>query len=196
MKRESQEGICMNTGRTHFLKGCVPWNKGLAGTGICRSVKGRIPWNKGLTKDTNKTVAEIGRQNSIVLTGRPMPKPSNYSEIMRKVNPPRRRKRLNRGYIMIYKPDYEGSMKTTWDKGRILEHKYVMEQHIGRLLTKGEVVHHLDGNKENNVIENLVLCANASMHTKLHMAEQRFVEQLIKTGKVYFDEIAFTFVLR
>ena len=38
---------------------------------------------------------------------------------------------------------------------KIYEHRYVMEQYIGRKLTSEEIVHHLDEDKLNNNIENL-----------------------------------------
>lgn len=51
--------------------------------------------------------------------------------------------------------------------GYVLAHRVIMENHLGRLLDKSEVVHHLDGNKHNNDISNLeVLTAN--QHTKEH----------------------------
>jgi len=40
---------------------------------------------------------------------------------------------------------------------KILEHRYVMEQHLGRKLKPTELVHHIDGNKKNNDISNLEL---------------------------------------
>lgn len=47
------------------------------------------------------------------------------------------------------------------------EHNLVMEGHIGRPLNKGEVVHHINGVKSDNRIENLQLMT-ISEHTKLH----------------------------
>jgi hypothetical protein len=51
---------------------------------------------------------------------------------------------------VIAPPGYPG--KTV--DGRVLEHKLVMEQKIGRLLTDKEIVHHKDTNRQNNAIEN------------------------------------------
>lgn len=50
---------------------------------------------------------------------------------------------------------------------QVLKHRHIMEKHIGRKLKHGEVVHHIDGNVENNNLENLLLLSN-SEHTKLH----------------------------
>lgn len=43
------------------------------------------------------------------------------------------------------------------NRGRILEHRYVMAQHLGRPLEVYESVHHIDGNRQNNDISNLQL---------------------------------------
>ena len=37
----------------------------------------------------------------------------------------------------------------------MLKHRYIMQQHLGRALEEYEQVHHKDGNKQNNLIENL-----------------------------------------
>jgi len=43
-----------------------------------------------------------------------------------------------------------------------------MEKNIGRHLTREEVVHHKDHDKQNNKINNLLLLGSESEHSKLH----------------------------
>ena len=54
------------------------------------------------------------------------------------------------GYKTICKPDY-----TTRTDGYILEHRYIMEKHLGRRLLKTEFLHHKNGDKQDNRIKNL-----------------------------------------
>jgi hypothetical protein len=51
---------------------------------------------------------------------------------------------------------------------KVYEHRYVMEQHLGRPLEPGEVVHHKDGNGMNNDPSNLVLIKSHRAHSQTH----------------------------
>lgn len=48
-----------------------------------------------------------------------------------------------------------------------LKHRRIMEEHIGRKLKTSEIVHHKDGNKQNNNIENLEIVTRGE-HAKIH----------------------------
>jgi hypothetical protein len=63
-----------------------------------------------------------------------------------------------------------------------LVHVVAMEQKIGRKLFANEVVHHIDHNKSNNSIENLLLMTNKE-HNKLHALENLHKRERNKNGK-------------
>ena len=67
------------------------------------------------------------------------------------------------GYIWTMCPDHPKATK----KGYVYEHRLVMEKAIGRYLSSDEVVHHIDGVKDNNSLQNLAL-TNFSQHSRHH----------------------------
>lgn len=55
---------------------------------------------------------------------------------------------------------------------RYLEHRYIMEQHLGRKLLPTEIIHHKDGNKLNNTIDNLEIMSCRRSHIfKYHLSQ-------------------------
>lgn len=52
------------------------------------------------------------------------------------------------------------------------EHRAVAERVLGRSLAKGEVVHHLDGNKRNNDPGNLLVFASQAEHARWHKQQE------------------------
>ena len=73
------------------------------------------------------------------------------------------KKITDKGYIRVF---YNGN----W----IYEHILVVEKFIGRELFEGEVIHHIDSNKQNNNINNLMLFPNQAAHAHFHRQIKQF----------------------
>lgn len=58
------------------------------------------------------------------------------------------------------------------------EHRLIMEEHLGRKLTKDEYVHHIDQNKLNNSIDNLLI-TNSHEHIKLHKRPKKIEKEIL-----------------
>lgn len=60
--------------------------------------------------------------------------------------------------------------------GKVMqEHRYIMENHLGRKLRKNELIHHIDGNPKNNDINNLQVMSWRN-HALLHAKKAETIE--------------------
>ena len=71
------------------------------------------------------------------------------------------KRKTKAGYIVIR--DYSGKRSS----GYIYEHRLIMQNSLGRDLKKEECIHHINGIKDDNRIENLEL-VKSNTHAKLH----------------------------
>lgn len=106
-----------------------------------RFKKGLVPWHSGKTKETDVRIMTKAIKKII---GR----------------------KICSGYVLIYKPNHPNSKR-----GYIQEHRFIMEQKIGRILFSNEVVHHKNRIRTDNREENLEL-TNSSDHCRLHVLER------------------------
>lgn len=121
--------------------GTSVWNKGCKGL--------QVAWNKGRHMTTMERIRisesrkgkNIGSSNRKWRGGRFI---NHY------------------GYIRILVPERFSNYK-----GYALEHRYIMEKHLGRKLDPKEHIHHINGNKQDNRLENLRLLDKVS-HASFH----------------------------
>lgn len=73
------------------------------------------------------------------------------------------------GYVLLLRPDHPNANSN----GYVREHRLVMEAAIGRHLRRDEVVHHVDGDRQHNVIGNLRLYAANRDHLAETLKGQR-----------------------
>lgn len=72
----------------------------------------------------------------------------------------------------------------------VLEHRLVMERHLGRPLRAEEVVHHINGNRSDNRVENLRVIENSSTHMREHGLERWDTDEAVRlrnAGLTYKD---------
>lgn len=89
-------------------------------------------------------------------------------------------------YLYAVVPDHPKATK----HGYVLEHRVIMENFIGRLLYENEIVHHIDGNKKNNLIDNLEIMTDQE-HSRIHAKRGRTVVHLncYHCGKLFTREL-------
>ena len=112
----------------------------------------KIPHRKGFHL-SDEAKQKIGKANRGKLKN-----PSKYGG---------HRKQRTDGYIAVYCADHPFANK----EGYVMEHILVMEEHIGRYITRNEVVHHKNHIRNDNRLENLQLMTFKE-HAGLHMKER------------------------
>ena len=119
-------------------------NKGKATAYLCRCICGKETIVKagnlksGTTQSCGCLAQEVRSRNGI----------NNPNHTGRKTD--------SGGYTQVYKPDHLNAFKD----GYVSEHVFIMSEYLGRPLNKKETVHHKNGIRKQNNIENLELWAS------------------------------------
>ena len=91
------------------------------------------------------------------------------------------------GYVVVEYPEHPKAFDTGTGVIGVYEHVLIAEEFvIDRPIKQGEVVHHLDKNRENNSPENLLVIENP-MHSKLHAWMNKNV---IDPSPEYFERVS------
>ena len=176
MGKKGIEGVCDNTGRTHFKKGGIPWNKGkphykirgrnhpLYGTHPISWNKGNIGYRKGISK-SEEHKRKIGETNKIALKGR------HLSEEHRKnisLSHSGEKSYLWKGGIS-FEPYPLGWTKTHKEQIRYRDGYTCQICGVPEAECNIKLhVHHIDYDKKNIALENLISLCNVC-HSKTNV---------------------------
>ena len=86
------------------------------------------------------------------------------------------RRRTMGGYISIWQPTHPNADKV----GCVREHRLVMERQLGRWLLKSEKVHHINGIRDDNRLENLELLSSANHTLRHHLCNECSLKKEIR----------------
>ena len=104
------------------------------------TVKGGVSWNKGIPR-TAEEKRKISQTKIAKSGGRTI---------------------TSGGYLYLLRPDHPNATKI----GYVMAHRVIMEEHLGRILDRNEDVHHINGKKTDNRIENLKLLSHSD-HSRI-----------------------------
>jgi len=147
----------------HLMKtesGWVAAAKSLNAAIVCNGTSGCKKCGASTGVITNRRAKFYGYCRKCMYESRNVYEHEGMHEILRKD-----------GYIYLsgsFLRDYKGGCRLA--SGEVPKHRYIMEQHLGRPLLPYEVVHHIDGNRQNNDISNLMLLDDQAAHAAFHGA--------------------------
>lgn len=147
--KPKKELVCKTCGKKFYvwfsrLKKAIP--KYCSAKCYGKYLKNQTPWNKGISAKEDQRLA-TGKRHGMY--GKKSPRWTGG-------------RFMDQGYVFIWQPSHPFNQR-----GYMREHRVVAESKLGRYLAEEEVVHHINGIKTDNRIENLQVMS-ASEHSKLH----------------------------
>ena len=174
----SVEGECRNTGRTHFPKGVIPWNKGKKMSDEYRQTVSKVMMGRPSPRKGVKLSDEIKKKISVKVSETLIGNKRNVGK-----------KWTQKHYESLWRKDGESNgipfdyrSNQGYDElwGYIRKHIYQRDGYVCQLCGAPEVkleCHHIDYNKSNNAFNNLIsLCR--SCHAKTNFNRMDWIELL------------------
>lgn len=98
-------------------------------------------------------------------------------------------KRKNGDYIAIHLFPNDKFYSMVDSNHDVLEHRLLMAKHLGRLLLRSEHVHHINGIKDDNRIENLQLLSQADHNIRIQLCRDCELRKEIRLLRWEFKEL-------
>lgn len=173
MRRHKSAPRCVNS-RGHDTEGVASMPQEL--TSLCECGCGETPatGRRFISGHNFRTLVRTEAHNAAIAAAQ-----TRSWATTRKRLPLGTRRKDRHGYVLVKVVVGTGR----WDK----EHVLVMEEHMGRKLKPGEQVHHINGIKDDNRLENLELCENGAEHQRIEATFRRLVSELMENGSVLYD---------
>jgi hypothetical protein len=89
---------------------------------------------------------------------------------------------LKSNYWTVYAPEHPRVL----NNNRVFEHILVAEKKYGRSISKGQPIHHIDFNRQNNDPNNLYLCESHMEHKNIHCRLEDVARELYHRGVIGF----------
>jgi hypothetical protein len=89
---------------------------------------------------------------------------------------------LKSNYWTVYAPEHPRVL----NNNRVFEHILIAEKKYGRSIPKGQPIHHIDFDRQNNHPDNLHLCENHQEHKLIHVSLEMLARELFHNGIIGF----------
>ena len=94
-----------------------------------------------------------------------------------------RRSKTSEGYTKVLLPPEDFFYLMATGTGHILEHRLVLARHLGRCLQPWEIVHHINGVKDDNRLENLELTTRGGHVVEYNKGYKSGYEKGLQDGR-------------